>query len=182
MQRIRRELVFALVEVLWLQVAAASPPAFQEIGKKQGIPGDVLYALALTESGRALKGRRQIVPWPWTLNIAGKSHYYNSKKAACSALKQAVEDGKQVDAGFMQVNWYHNGRHMVKAPCDLLSPWKNITLGARILARERRENGGSLFRAIGTYHTGSENTPERAKRAMRYRLRVAKHYSSLKKK
>src|SRR3546814_5438961 len=48
-----------------------SPPAYQLAAQRAGIPSAVLYAVALQESGIRRNGR--IVPWPWSLNVAGQS-------------------------------------------------------------------------------------------------------------
>lgn len=40
------------------------PPAYQLAAHDAGIPSAVLYAVALQESGIALRGQR--TPWPWT--------------------------------------------------------------------------------------------------------------------
>ena len=61
----------------WPEVACTGhaqevpPPAYQLAAQRAGIPSTVLYAVALQESGLRRNGR--IVPWPWSLNVAGQS-------------------------------------------------------------------------------------------------------------
>src|SRR3546814_5336225 len=54
-----------------------SPPAYQLAAQRAGIPSTVLYAVALQESGIRRNGR--IVPWPWSLNVAGQSRRYATR-------------------------------------------------------------------------------------------------------
>ena len=58
------------------------PPAYQLAAQRAGIPSTVLYAVALQESGIRRNGR--IVPWPWSLNVAGQSRRYATRADACA--------------------------------------------------------------------------------------------------
>ena len=49
------------------------PQGYREVARAQGIPPNILYALSLTESGRAIS-RNTFRPWPWTLNVEKKSY------------------------------------------------------------------------------------------------------------
>ena len=60
------------------------PPAYQLAAQRAGIPSTVLYAVALQESGIRRNGR--IVPWPWSLNVAGQSRRYATRADACAGL------------------------------------------------------------------------------------------------
>ena len=64
------------------------PPAYQLAAQRAGIPSTVLYAVALQESGIRRNGR--IVPWPWSLNVAGQSRRYATRADACAGLQQAM--------------------------------------------------------------------------------------------
>lgn len=61
------------------QAAVDPPPAYKQIALPKGVPAEVLYSVALTESKVLLRG--EYVPWPWTLNVAGKSYYYATRPA-----------------------------------------------------------------------------------------------------
>src|SRR3546814_15787798 len=81
----------ALVLAAGLCVCAAQaqeipPPAYQLAAQRAGIPSAVLYAVALQESGIRRNGR--IVPWPWSLNVAGQSRPYAPRPAACAGWPQ----------------------------------------------------------------------------------------------
>ncbi|MBI0570770.1 lytic transglycosylase domain-containing protein, partial [Pectobacterium parmentieri] len=64
------------------QAQEIPPPAYQLVAQRAGIPSVVLYAVALQESG--VYRRERIVPWPWSLNVAGQSRRYASQAQACA--------------------------------------------------------------------------------------------------
>lgn len=100
------------------QAAVDPPPAYKQIALPKGVPAEVLYSVALTESKVLLRG--EYVPWPWTLNVAGKSYYYATRTAACTALLAAINlyGAKSVDSGLGQVNIGWNG-HRFSSPLRL---------------------------------------------------------------
>ena len=88
------------------------PPAYQLAAQRAGIPSTVLYAVALQESGMRRNGR--IVPWPWTLNVAGQSRRFATRADACAGLQQAMRSTPptRIDAGLGQINLgYHPHRY-----------------------------------------------------------------------
>lgn len=118
------------------QAAVDPPPAYKQIALPKGVPAEVLYSVALTESKVLLRG--EYVPWPWTLNVAGKSYYYATRTAACTALLAAINlyGAKSVDSGLGQVNIGWNG-HRFSSPCDSLDPYKNLDATSDILIEQR---------------------------------------------
>ncbi|MBV6791555.1 transglycosylase SLT domain-containing protein [Xanthomonas euvesicatoria] len=144
------------------------PPAYQIAAQRAGVPSSVLYAVALQESGAALNGR--LVPWPWSLNVAGASRRYASRAEACVGLHQALRSvpPTRVDAGLGQVNLGHQ-RHRYRQPCDLLDPYRNLAIAAEIL-REQHTPGEDWLLAIGRYHR-----PAGGATAARYRRSVGLH-------
>ncbi len=152
-------------------MALEVPPAYQTVAEAEGVPPALLYAIALTESGTPLDGRR-VRPWPWTLNVAGNGERYPSRLAAWRALKRYLASGiTRVDVGFMQVNWaFHH--HRLADPWRALDPWFNLATGARILKEEYTRTADWLT-AAGRYHAGAPTTPARRRRAAAYRRKVA---------
>lgn len=61
------------------------PPAYQLAAQQAGVPSPVLYAVALQESGARLRGR--LIPWPWTLNVAGRAERYATRAEACAGSR-----------------------------------------------------------------------------------------------
>lgn len=144
------------------------PPAYQSAALRAGIPSEVLYAVALQESGMRLRGRT--VPWPWTLNIAGTPRRFATRAEACKGLKSALAQSPatRIDAGIGQINvGYHSARYA--QPCELLDPYRNLEIAAQIL-REQHAPGADWLQTIGRYHRPAGGEP-----AARYRRSVQKH-------
>lgn len=145
------------------------PAAFRTVGAEYGIPPNLLYAIALTESGREL--RQGVVPWPWTLNVRGRGLRFESREAATSALARLLASGERPDVGLMQVNWRWHG-NLLSSPEIALDPWYNLRAGSSVLASEY-EATGDWWRAVGRYHSRDPD------RAARYRARVARWYGRI---
>lgn len=144
------------------------PPAYQLAAQRAGIPSTVLFAVALQESGVRRGGR--IVPWPWTLNVAGESRRFATRADACAGLQQAMRSTPhtRIDAGLGQINLGYQ-KHRFTGPCDLLDPYRNLAIAAEIL-REQYTEGEDWLLAIGRYHRPAGGEP-----AARYRRSVSRH-------
>lgn len=156
-----------------ISYAQALPPAaYQLAATDAGIPSDVLYAVALTESGLRLDER--IRPWPWTLNIAGQGRFFRSRDDACAVLIVALQNtpAKRVDVGLGQINYGYHGQR-VSHPCELLDPYLNLSIAADILKNHYRSTEGWLV-ATGRYHF-----PAGGERARRYRHVVQGHLAQI---
>lgn len=162
-----------LVVLGWMAIVVPAgaqdvpPPAYQIAAHRAGIPSAVLYAVALQESGLQRDGR--LVPWPWTLNVAGVSRRFSSRAKACTGLQKALREAPptRVDAGLGQINLGYQ-KHRYPQPCDLLDPYRNLAIAAEIL-REQHTDGEDWLLAIGRYHRPAGGAP-----AARYRMRVHK--------
>jgi hypothetical protein len=160
-----------LVLCAWVPIASAQevpPPAYQLAAQRAGIPSPVLFAVALQESGARLHGR--LIPWPWTLNVAGRAERYATRAEACAGLRRALArtPASRIDAGLGQVNLgYH--AHRYEHPCDLLDPYRNLAIAADILL-EQHTPGEDWMVAIGRYHRPAGGEP-----AARYRRSVHRH-------
>lgn len=150
------------------QAQEIPPPAYQIAAKHAGIPSPVLYAVALQESGMLRDG--QIVPWPWSLNVAGESRRFDNQAEACTGLLRALQQVRatRVDAGLGQVNLGYQ-RHRYDHPCELLDPYRNLSIAAEIL-REQYRPGEDWLLAMGRYHRPAGGAP-----AARYRKSAAQH-------
>ncbi|WP_339803227.1 lytic transglycosylase domain-containing protein [Saezia sanguinis] len=144
------------------------PPAYQIAASEAGIPSTVLYAVALQESGTPIRGK--IRPWPWTLNVAGKSLYFTSRDAACQELTCALKQtsAKRVDVGLGQINVGYHGER-VTTPCDLLDPGTNLSIAATII-KEQHRDGQDWLITMGKYHS-----PANGEAAQRYRSSARHH-------
>ncbi len=149
--------------------AEHTPPlAYQFAARHADVPPSILFAVALQESGMMLRGRH--IPWPWTLNIAGRAHRYSSRAETCSSLRRALMrvPGTRVDVGLGQINVGYHG-HRVDEPCELVDPYRNLAISAAVL-REQHTPDGDWLTAVGRYHRPAGGAP-----AERYRRSVEQH-------
>ncbi|CAM8846117.1 Transglycosylase SLT domain-containing protein [Burkholderia pseudomallei] len=154
----------------WLSMPSAAitlpPPAYQLAAHDADVPSVVLFAVALQESGTRLHGR--LIPWPWTLNVAGHAYRYRTRASACRALRVAlpIVGATHVDVGLAQINLGYQ-RERFTDPCEALDPYRNLDAAATIL-REQHATGDDWFVAVGRYHR-----PAGGAIAARYRRQVA---------
>ncbi|PHN53584.1 lytic transglycosylase [Pseudomonas sp. ICMP 8385] len=165
-------LVPTLLDPSALTARELPPPAYQLAAAQARVPPNLLYAVALQESGRNLRGRT--VPWPWTLNVAGQPRRYGTRREACADLRQVLQltPATRVDVGLGQLNAGYQ-RHRVRQPCELLEPYRNLRLAATIL-REQYNPNQSWLMAAGRYHRPAGGAP-----AVRYRQQVGQHLARL---
>ena len=167
----RRALLPALLIGLPMPAHALKvPTAYHQVAVEYAVPAGILFAIALTESGRkAADGR--VLPYPWAMNVNGKALYFADRAEADSRLVQLLGEGKQPDIGLMQVNWRYHRRKLGDVS-QAFDPWLNLRAGATVL-RDAYQATGDWWEAVGRYHSA---TPERAKV---YRARVLRWYARL---
>ena len=140
---------------------------------ENGIPPALLYAVALTESAKKVGSPAVVRPWPWTLNLAGRGVFFDSRLEAWQALSAWLEQGERsVDIGLMQVSWrYHEAR--LGTPWQALDPYRNLRVGAGIL-KDCYTTRLDWWASVGCYHA-----PANPERAFHYRGRVASRWRRL---
>jgi len=165
-------LLMAALLVGAAQAQTIPPPAYQLAAQRAGIPSTVLYAVALQESG--IRRNQRLVPWPWSLNVAGQSLRFDTRIQACTALRQALRDtpSTRIDVGLAQINLGHQ-RHRYRQPCELIDPTRNLSIAAEILKEQHRPDEDWLL-AIGRYHRPAGGEP-----AARYRRSVSRHLARI---
>ena len=102
----------------WVPIASAQevpPPAYQLAAQRAGIPSPVLFAVALQESGARLHGR--LIPWPWTLNVAGQAERYATRAEACAGLRRP--GAASLDLCYVAAGWYDGFFETGLAPWDI---------------------------------------------------------------
>ncbi|MGA3303692.1 MAG: lytic transglycosylase domain-containing protein [Methylovirgula sp.] len=120
--------------------------------KKFDVPLGVLYAVALTETGR--RGSLH----PFALNIAGPSYFPTSLEDALERFDAAHRAGiKLIDIGCMQINQYYHGSHF-RSVADMFDPHANVEYAAQYL-KDLRVREGSWTLAAARYHAGPDNNP-----------------------
>ena len=178
MERLRRLkarlIVFAGLVMPSLGWAVDTVPAgYRTIATERDIPHTLLYAVALTESGKRVISTGAYRPWPWTLNVAGRGYFFDSRKEAWQALVEYIKGGKSSsDIGLMQVNWrYHQER--LGTPWQALDPYHNLRVGAGIL-QDCYVTRQDWWASVGCYHA-----PSNPDRADQYRRRVVSRWQRL---
>lgn len=161
-----------MLTVLAVQADELPPPAYQLAAHNADIPSMVLFAIALQESGIRVRGR--LLPWPWTLNIAGTPYRFATRQAACHALLQALarHNAKRVDAGLGQTNLGYHGQRF-SSPCEALDPYRNLAVTAALL-REHHVAADNWVLAAGRYHRPAGGAP-----AARYRADFSRQLERL---
>lgn len=121
---------------------------------RAGIPRTVMRAITLTETGRSRGG--QLVPWPWTVNMEGAGHWFESRAVALAYVRREQARGaRSFDIGCFQVNHLWHGEHFASLEA-MFDPAINADYAARFL-RNLHDETGDWSRAAGFYHS---RTPE----------------------
>ena len=139
--------------------AAAAPPSqkpcekeMMRASRQHGIPLGMLYAVGLTETGRA--GSLQ----PYALNVEGRASYGLDLRQALSLFHTARGNGaKLIDLGCMQINHHFHAEHFASVE-EMFDPSKNVDYAARFL-KQLYAREGTWTMAVARYHAGPNNNP-----------------------
>ena len=123
--------------------------------RSQDIPQGLLTAISYVESGRTAPGTDTLVPWPWTINAAGRSQYFESKQEAVEGTLALINEGvRSIDVGCMQINLrYHP--NAFRSLEEAFEPSANVAYGAQHL-RSLRANLGTWPQAVERYHSSDD--------------------------
>jgi hypothetical protein len=120
--------------------------------KQNGIPAHLLSAIAATESGRYHEDLKIRIPWPWTINAAGRGYYFGSKAEAIAAVTKLRKQGVQsIDVGCMQVNLHHHPEAFASLD-EAFDPQHNVAYAASFL-RTLYDEEKSWKKAAADYHS-----------------------------
>lgn len=129
-----------------------------EAAQSTGVPVTVLNAIALTETGRKSAGGLRA--WPWTVNMEGKGHWFETAdEARAFVFKEFKRGARSFDVGCFQINYKWHGEAFSSID-EMFDPRANALYAARFLAELYQETG-SWSKAAGAYHS---RTPEYAQR------------------
>ncbi|WP_254429580.1 lytic transglycosylase domain-containing protein [Ruegeria atlantica] len=124
--------------------------AARRAAQSQGVPLDVLRAIARVETGRLRDG--QLEPWPWTINVEGQGYWFTSEFEAKSYVFDIFKAGKRsFDIGCFQINYRWHGKAF-RSIDAMFDPDENATYAARFL-NELYAELGSWPAAVGAYHS-----------------------------
>ncbi len=144
----------AVVAQSWAEAQSAQCNAALGVAEaRHGTAPGLLSAIAKAESGRPVPPLPGIQPWPWAVNADGAAMYFDSKPAAVTWTRLALERGvQQVDVGCMQVNLQSHPAAFRDLD-DAFDPAANADYAARFLYRLRADAGGDWPTAVGYYHS-----------------------------
>ncbi len=142
----------------------------EKYGKQFNLPNKLLTSIALVESGLK-KEKKEFGSWPWTLNVAGKSIYFNNKKETLSFLKKKLNSRKSIDVGCMQINTKYHLKNFNSLE-QLIEPEENVKYAASFLSSLHKKHR-SWNEAISRYHSSIP------KKKQQYLKRVYSYWNNL---
>ena len=130
-----------------------------------GVPREVMVAITLVETRTKRGGESG--PWPWTVNVAGKGRWFDSRAAALVHAQTALAGGQtSFDVGCFQLNYRWHGNHFASID-QMFEPGPSGDYAARFL-KSLHDETGDWMKASGYYHSRT------AVHANRYRALVAR--------
>ena len=114
------------------------------------IPNGLLLGIGKAEAGRIKND--EIVIWPWTINHAGKSLFFDNKNQVKRYVSKRVKEGdNNLDVGCMQINlkWH---KHNFKDIKDMIAIEPNVSYAASFLIQLKGKYG-TWEKAIKHYHS-----------------------------
>ena len=143
----------------------------EKYGKQFNIPDKLLTSISLVESG--INKNNRFISWPWTLNVAGKSKFFDNKNDALDFLKKNYKN-KNIDVGCMQISLKYHFKEFDSLE-NILDPEQNVKYAAKFLknlfSKHRRWN-----EAISRYHS---SVPIRKKK---YLKKVKNYWADIRQK
>ena len=122
------------------------------------IPKGLLLGIGKAEASRKINNKYII--WPWTINHAGKSLFFDDKEQMKNyVFKNLKRKDFNIDVGCMQINikWHKNN---FKKISDMFEVNPNISYAASFL-KQLKNKHGSWDKAIKHYHSSDpkKNNP-----------------------
>ena len=114
------------------------------------IPKGLLLGIGKAEAIRKIKNK--FVIWPWTINHAGRSLFFDTKKQMKNYVyKNLKKNDFNIDVGCMQINikWHKNN---FKKISDMFEVNPNVSYAASFL-KQLKSKHGSWDKAIKHYHS-----------------------------
>ena len=116
------------------------------------VPDRLLDAIAMVESGRRDPVSGAVYPWPWTINVEGTGHFYESKEEAISAVQGFRASGAHsIDVGCLQVSLLYHPDAFANLE-QAFDPVANAAYGARFLV-QLFEQTNAWPLAAAAYHS-----------------------------
>ena len=128
--------------------------AVTETEDRLAIPGSLLAAIALADSGRWDPASQESNSWPWTVYAEGHPHYPTTKKSAIAAVRSMMARGvRNIDVGCLQINLYYHPTAFANLD-EAFDPAANAAYAGNLLLRLQITHK-SWSRAIAFYHSAT---------------------------
>ncbi|MEX1661224.1 transglycosylase SLT domain-containing protein [Thioclava sp. 15-R06ZXC-3] len=152
-----------------LDLAAICEAAAEQVSRESGVPVSVLKAISLNETGRKRNGAFR--PWPWTVNMEGAGHWFETRDAALAyVFKEFKRGARSFDVGCFQINYKWHGEHFSSIE-EMFDPLANGRYAAQFLSDLYSEMG-DWKKAAGAFHS----------RTKKYADSYSTRFSSIRKK
>jgi hypothetical protein len=145
--------------------AAAPSPGAQCVAaigaaeQQEAIPGHLLAAIGLVESGRRDAATDRWMPWPWAIDVNGQDSYFSSAAEAIAAVGALQARGvHSIDVGCVQINLAQHP-DAFETLDRAFDPVANVTYGAQFLRRLYAATG-NWTTAVGFYHSSTPSLAE----------------------
>ena len=130
----------------------------ESIELQTDIPKGLLLGIGKAEAIRKINNK--FIIWPWTINHAGKSLFFDNKEQMKNyVFKNLKRKDFNIDVGCMQINikWHKNN---FKKISDMFEVNPNISYAASFL-KQLKNKHGSWDKAIKHYHSSDpkKNNP-----------------------
>jgi len=149
------------------QAARANPSdlclqAAHQAARESGVPYAVMRTITQIETGRTRNGTLE--PWPWTINMQGQGHWFDSREEALAfATRHHAAGARSFDTGCFQINYRWHAENFASLE-EMFDPLANARYAAAFLTSLHAETG-DWSRAAGFYHSRT------VEHATRYRRR-----------
>lgn len=121
--------------------------------ERHGVPPQIMLAITRVETGRQEAG--ELRPWPWAVNQAGASHWFDNAAEAESFVQNAIDAGQaNIDIGCFQLNLRWHGEQFSSLH-DMFDPEENADYAARFLV-ENHTLKGNWVDAVAAYHSQTQ--------------------------
>lgn len=174
----RRIALFVLLLLpLLVKAETKIPLMYQLVAEENLVPTKLFYALILNESRSRTSNKT--LPWPWTINHKGKSHFFASRREAFLFAKALVaKNDKSFDVGLGQLNWrWHSERF--DSLWEAFEPYKNLSAAADHFREQyERPECNKWELAVGCYHRPSQRYRDK-QIAQNYTKRVIKLWAKI---
>lgn len=146
--------------------------ATRAVERREGIPKNLLGAIALTESGRYDAESGENFAWPWTVTAEGKGRYFATEAEARAEVEILLSQGvRNIDVGCMQINMHYHW-NAFETLDHAFDPVENAAYAAKFL-KEKYAETRHWLNAAGQYHS---QTPENFRP---YRIKVLSYWNRL---